>query len=321
MGAVLGGLITGGKPKEWVKGAAVGSVVGQTADSERRAAGADGPQEAKVANDKEATAMEKDSPVLREMVSTKAHKSGKFTVVEQTRKDEIKDQMDNEMDGDYAESSLIQRGELTTAKYSAFGTITRFETDRTQKGLSVVGGSETVIMEMTLDLRVVDNTVGTIVCSDQVTGKISTGTSQAGFMGFGSASENQGAIGELLDNLAQNVVAKIVTTLYPIKIISVNVDEKVVMISAGEALVSVGNRLAVYAQGAQVVDPDSGEVLGNEESTVGEVRVIETQARFSKCEIVIPLQRVQDIQVGQVCRPLEAVESGQAPESKPKFTF
>jgi len=257
-------------------------------------------------------------------VVTKAQKSGKFTVIEMTRINEIKRQMDNEVDGDYDQAALVQRGKMQSAKYSAFGTITRFETYRKQKGYSIVGGNETLTMKITLDMRLVDNELGTVVGSDQVTGQIDTTSSQVGVLGLGRASESQGEIGRLLDTLAQNVVAKIVTTLYPIKIIAVNADEKVVTVSAGETVVSVGDRLIVYARGKQVVDPDTGEVLGSEEMTAGEVVVYETQVKFSKCKIIKPTQRPEDLKVGQICRPLETADAdgpAQAPESKPRFTF
>ncbi len=326
MGGLLAGATVGAIAND-AKGALVGGLAGalggQTLDSGLRGNGR-GPQSAQMPSDQKETAIEKESQVLREMVLTKAQKSGKFTIVEQTRKDEIKEQMNNESDGDYDQSGLIQRGKMQSAKYSAFGTITRFETDRKQKGFSIVGGNESLTMRITLDLRLVDNESGTVVSSDQVTGSINSDSSQVGLLGFGTASENQGAIGALLDDLSKNVVAKIVSTLWPIKIISVNADEKVVMVNAGESVVPVGSRLAVYAQGEQVTDPETGEVLGSQETTVGEIEVFETTPRFSKCKIIKPLQRVQVIQVGQVCRALETADSGKpagASAGNPKFKF
>lgn len=324
-GAIVGGLVGAavGGTKETLAGIGVGALSGQTVDAGMRGQG-DGPQAAQKPSDREETAIGKESQVLREMVVTKAQKSGKFTVIEMTRINEIKRQMDNEVDGDYDQAALVQRGKMQSAKYSAFGTITRFETYRKQKGYSIVGGNETLTMKITLDMRLVDNELGTVVGSDQVTGQIDTTSSQVGVLGLGRASESQGEIGRLLDTLAQNVVAKIVTTLYPIRIIAVNADEKVVTVSAGETVVSVGDRLIVYDRGEQVVDPDTGEVLGSEEMTAGEVVVYETQVKFSKCKIIKPTQRPEDLKVGQICRPLETADAdgpAQAPESKPRFTF
>lgn len=329
-GAVLGTLV--GAAVGGAAAAVGGAVAGQVIDSERRQFGDHPGQGAHIPRDQRETAIEKESQVLREMVLTKAQKSGKFTVTEQTRKDEIKEQMDLEADGDYDTASLARRGRMQAARYSVFGTITRFETLRKQTGFSIIGGNETVTMKMTLDLRLVDNELGTVVVSDQVTGQIDTGNSQLGFMGLGTASESQGEIGQLMDDLAQNIVAKIVTTLWPIKIVSVNTAEKTAVINAGDAIVGVGQRLAVYGLGGELIDPETGEVLGHEETTIGELEVYEVQPRFSKCRILKPVRTPEEIRVGQICRPGAAVvhqrlaleetpPASPPPARRPTFTF
>ncbi len=306
-GALIGGLATGGKPAEWLGGALAGAVAGQVADSERRQYEHGGSQRnAQMPSDEKQTAIDKESQVLREMVRAKAHRSQRFTVVENDRIEEIRAQMNLETDGDYDTSSLVRRGRLQGAKYSAFGTITRFETNRRQRGFSVVGGQESVEMKITMFLRMVDNETGTTVVGDEVTSSIFTESSQAGFLGFGTASENQGAIGELMDNLAQNVIGKIVTTLWPIRVMQVNPAQRRVMISAGEAVVSQGDRLVVYQICDPVVDPYTGETVGHSETEIGTIEVIETQARFSVARIVKPVNNVEQVEVGFMCRPVIA---------------
>lgn len=313
LGALVGGVISGGR------GALAGAVAGGVVDSERRHYEYGGEDtDPQMPQDQRATAIAKESQVLREMVVTKAQKSGKFTVIEQARMDEIKAQMAHEMDGDYDESSLARRGRLQAAKYSVFGTITRFESARKQTSYSIIGGDETATMKMTLDLRLVDNELGTVVASDQVTAQINTGNSQVGFLGLGTASESQGEIGQLLDTLAQNVIAKVVMTLWPIKVVAVNTMEKIVTINAGDSIVWKGERLMVYGTGGEIVDPETGEVLGKEESTVGEIEVYDAQPRFSKCRIIRPSQRPQELCVGQICRPAESeVPAQPVPASTP----
>lgn len=327
LGTLVGGIVGGGR------GAVAGAVGGSVVDSERRkyeyGGGSPDPQQPQ---DQRATAIEKESQVLREMVLTKAQKSGKFTVVEQARIDEIKRQMDLELDGDYDEASLARRGRLQAAKYSVFGTITRFESSRKQTSYSIVGGDETMTMKMTLDLRLVDNELGTVVASDQVTAQIDSANSQVGFLGLGTASESQGEIGQLLDTLAQNVIAKVVMTLWPIKVVAVNTEEKIVTINAGDSIVWKGEHLMVYGTGGEIIDPETGEILGKEESNVGEIEVYDAQPRFSKCRIIRPSQRPQELVVGQICRPAEvAAPAKSAPASvpaapagggrRPAFTF
>lgn len=327
-GAVLGMLI--GSAVDGPKGAVGGAVAGQTFDSERRMYGDNPGAGATIPRDQRETAIEKESQVLREMVLTKAQKSGKFTVTEQTRKDEIKSQMDLEADGDYDASSLARRGRMQAARYSVFGTITRFETFRKQTGFSIMGGNETMTMKVTLDMRLVDNELGTVVISDQVTGQIDTANSQMGFLGLGTASESQGEIGQLLDVLAQNIIAKMVTTLWPIKIVQISTENKVVVINAGESIVSQGQHLAVYGTGGAIIDPETGEMLGHEETPIGEIEVCDVQPRFSKCRIIKPVHHPESIQVGHICRPGVAALPSKAPipapasapaARKPTFTF
>lgn len=304
LGAVAGGLLKGGKPEEWLPAALLGGVVGQVGDNERqRSNERDANKSNPVVGD--ASALKKESPVLREMVLTKAHASQRFSIIEDSRLDEIKELMDREEDGDFEESSLVRRGGLKTAKYSAFGTILRYETNSKKKGFSIAGGSEKVEMTLTMALRVVDNETGETVVSDQLSGSIETGSSQVGFLGFGTASENQGAIGELMDVLARNVIAKIVTSLWPIQIISVNWDERVVMINAGETIVKNRDRLTIFQPGEKIYDPYSGMELGSEEQTIGEIEIFETQAMFSRGRIIRPVGDTRNMVVaGQVCRPV-----------------
>lgn len=328
LGAVAGGLIKGGKPEEWIPAAVVGGAVGEVADNELEKSGdrrersredqANSRQQ-QAGNDR--TAITKESAVLREMVLTKAHASQRFQIIEDARLDEIEDYMNRETNGNFDASSLVKRGNLQSAKYSAFGTILRFETNSKRKGYSIAGGSEKVEMTLTMALRLVDNETGRVVVSDQISGSIDTGSSQVGFLGFGTASENQGAIGELMDVLARNVMAKIVTTLYPIQVIDVNVTERVVMINAGKTVVNRLDRLTVFQAGEKVYDPYSGMELGSSEQEVGEIEVFEVQARFSKARIIRPVKDIGlIIKRGNICRPaVEKTSAMERPERKGGF--
>lgn len=309
LGAIVGGLVKGGKPEDWLAGAAVGALAGGVVDSERRQyEHGEEPKGAEIPSDQAETAITKESQVLKVMVSTKLDKTGKFTLINPDRVGEIKKIMDNEADGDYDESNLVERGKLKSARYSAFGTITRFETNRKQTGFSIAGGSEAVEMKITADLSVVDNETGDTVISETITGSVTSKNSQAGFLGFGSASENQGAIGELMDSLSLSLAAKIATTLVPIKITSVNAKDRVVVLNYGETVVGNGYRLDVFDRGEEIVDEDTGEIIGHSETKVGMIEVVDLQPRFSKGKIIRPASSkgVDVIRKGQICRVVNA---------------
>ncbi len=312
LGAIAGGLLAGGRPQDWIAGAAVGAVTGDVADQERRRederrqARRDGGRD-----DQDSTALDRESPILREMMLTKAHASQRFRVIEDlggARREEIEMQMQFEEDGSFDRSTVAQRGRLQGAQYSAFGTILRFETNRQQTGFGPAGGRRNLEMKITLALRLVDNETGEIIISDQVISSIVTEAREAGFLGFGTRSENEGAIGELLDRLSEDVMAKIVTTLWPIRVISVVQGERwpAVMLNAGETVLSRGQRLTVFRRGEAVFDPYSGMELGNAETNVGELEVFDVQPRFSRARIVLPVSGKEVITKNieeLICRP------------------
>jgi curli biogenesis system outer membrane secretion channel CsgG len=318
LGAIAGGVARGGGPSEWIPGAIVGGIAGSVADQERQRQSDISERRKQDARDEQSiTSMDRSSPVLREMVITKATASQRFDVVENIRMDEIFAQMDQDLDGNFDPNRLPQRGQLQGAKYSVFGTILRFETNRRQTGFGVAGGREQVEMSITLALRVVDNETGRMEISDQITSSIVTGSQQTGFLGFGTSSENQGAIGELLDNLSQDIIAKIVTTLYPIQIINVNHAEQTVILNAGETILSRNDRLRVFETGEQIVDPYSGMILGNAETEIAEILITETHPGFSRGRITrLRPNANSPLAAGQICRPVVNNSSNAVPQRR-----
>ena len=49
--------------------------------------------------------------------------------------------------------------------------------------------------------------------------------------------------------------------------------------------VKVGDTFTVYALGEEIIDPDTGESLGSEETKVGTVEVIEVKEKYSKARV------------------------------------
>jgi hypothetical protein len=72
---------------------------------------------------------------------------------------------------------------------------------------------------------------------------------------------------------------------FPIKV--VKIDEDGVLINRGsETGIGRNTYYNVWVLGEELKDPDTGEVLGKEETRVGKVLIVELQSRFSKARIV-----------------------------------
>ncbi len=116
------------------------------------------------------------------------------------------------------------------------------------------------------------------------------------------ASNNAEATDEILRrvtrDMAEWVANRVANLIFPVKVISRA--DKQVMINRGEAggLV-IGQIWTANAPGKQLTDPDTGEILGVEETPVGKVRITEILPKFSKAEVI----EDQGIAVGAILRP------------------
>ena len=66
------------------------------------------------------------------------------------------------------------------------------------------------------------------------------------------------------------------------------------------------DQLVLFETGESFVDPDTGEVLGSEETEIGRVQITEAEARFSKARII---GESFDVEAGSILkRPTVPVE-------------
>jgi len=81
-------------------------------------------------------------------------------------------------------------------------------------------------------------------------------------------------------------VAVLITTgIFPMKVVVVQKDGTVIL-NYGDGALEKGMVLEVYEVGEGFKDPDTGEVLGAEETLVGTVEITQTTAKFSKGVVV-----------------------------------
>ncbi|HEX8444120.1 MAG TPA: CsgG/HfaB family protein [Allosphingosinicella sp.] len=85
----------------------------------------------------------------------------------------------------------------------------------------------------------------------------------------------------LMRSAADKVASGLVTAIYPIQIAAVQGDGSLIL-NYGEGSLAPGAVMAVYTKGDIIRDPSSGEVIGNNETKLGLIRVSEVQPRMSK---------------------------------------
>jgi len=89
---------------------------------------------------------------------------------------------------------------------------------------------------------------------------------------------------DLYDTTSLRLVYRTLETIYPVRLL--NVEGGQVFVNRGEGAIRVGDEFEVYALGVELLDPDTGELLGSSERRVALLRVTRVSPRFSEAEIL-----------------------------------
>jgi hypothetical protein len=86
-------------------------------------------------------------------------------------------------------------------------------------------------------------------------------------------------------SMAEKIAVHVADVIFPAKVLIKR--DNIVTINRGEgAGVAVGDVFDVFAQGEELKDPDTGEVLGREEVKVGKVKISQINAKMSQAEVM-----------------------------------
>ncbi|NYT58208.1 hypothetical protein H0A65_04640 [Alcaligenaceae bacterium] len=101
---------------------------------------------------------------------------------------------------------------------------------------------------------------------------------------FGGTYEDVSSIGtgtltRLISDAADKLMGKLVTSIYPIRVVKVMGD--IAIINRGEGGAAAGQTYAVFQVGEELTDPRSGESLGSLEVEVGIGKITEVKPKFS----------------------------------------
>lgn len=228
---------------------------------------------------------------FRAMLETAIAKTGKMDVMERGALDQLLTEQGLTEVG--LTTSGGSFGNLTGVDYYVYGTITRFGAK--QSGFSLSDGQQggrggslisrnRVETEMGVDLKVTDVETGHIVIADSVSSTVKQG---GGFSvaGFSKAKDSGDPFADVQSAVAAKIAEAIVTSRIPIKVIQIQ-DDGTLIVNYGNVFFSGGEQLAAFKVGESFVDPDTGEVLGAEETHVGTIQVTRVEPRFSRAKTI-----------------------------------
>lgn len=127
-------------------------------------------------------------------------------------------------------------------------------------------------------------------------------------------AQDDSAYVELVNQLSTRCAQRITDILFPAKVVTVTGDAVVINRGAG-TMINRGEVWEVYATGKELRDPDTGEILGKEETKMGEIVINDVLPKASRAQLV---GENRGVGPGQIARQkLQMPPTQQVPQSAP----
>lgn len=225
----------------------------------------------------------------QDMFVTELVKRGSYRVIERERLNAIMQEKGLTLSGDVDPKTAMKIGKILGVEYLIAGALTELGAQKTNVNTPWLRGLPSVNvgvqkMDCAIDARAFSTTTGEIVWADSAKEESSSSTVYVAGAGGGVDDQRK------LDKLVRPVIVKLADSLSK-KTLSTSglggagdasgiagkiakVEGGVIYLNVGaEAGVKEGEEFDVFRQGAPIKDPDTGEVLGQNETKLGRIRV------------------------------------------------
>lgn len=217
--------------------------------------------------------------------------SSRFSVIEREKLDLVLQEQGLSTSGALDQQTAAKVGQILGVRYIITGGIDKFAINTTKGGFGGIGGSYTKA-ETTINLRLIDTTTAERIIAVSADGDVKKGGGFA--LGANLSREDEwGIASEALEKASEEVVKEFENHNGLNKLAAGGAmggtEGKIIKVEGNRAWINmgsmsglqVGDRYTVYSIGEALVDPDTGQVLGVDESEIGEGEIVEVQDRFS----------------------------------------
>jgi curli biogenesis system outer membrane secretion channel CsgG len=222
------------------------------------------------------------------MLETALAKSGMFDVYTRAEMDKVLKEQALGQSGMMTQQSAAKAGQLIGVNVIVVGTVTEFGEKAGGVNVFFLAGGQKTTARVVIDVQLIDTTTGKIVKALSAEGEESnTGVSL--FVVSGGTSLDDTKVGKAMrkaiNKLVDEVSAEVANIPWSAKI--VKADGGMIYINAGvSSNLQPGMKFLVYRAGEDLIDPDTGESLGKEETLAGEVMLTQVLEKISKAAIV-----------------------------------
>lgn len=239
----------------------------------------------------------------QDMFVTELVKTGKYRVIDREQLAALMQEKNLSLSGDVDPKTAVKAGKLLGVEYFITGALTELGVANRGARVPGFGGLPSVRvgsqkMDASIDARLINTTTGEIVWAD--TAKEETSDASVYVAGAGGGVEDQRKLDRVLRPVVVKLAASMAKAETPTSGLGgasdasgvagkiANVEGGSVFLNVGaEAGVKEGDTFDVYRVGKVIKDPDTGEVLGADETKVGKVKVTKVMgARLSTASVV-----------------------------------
>jgi curli biogenesis system outer membrane secretion channel CsgG len=221
---------------------------------------------------------------ISDMLVTALVKSGNFLVIERQEIERIIQEQQFGTSFMVTPETAPKVGQILGAELFIVGSVSEFGQKESNigGGFSVFGGGvSTKKSRAVIDIRLVNTSTGEIIAAESEEGtESSTGISvRYEDIDFSNQNSwNDTDIGKAAREAINGCVKLITENMEKIpwsgKVLKVNTDGTLLMKPGSEGKVKPGMELFVFRKGEEVKDPDTGLVLGSEETKIGKIEVV-----------------------------------------------
>jgi curli biogenesis system outer membrane secretion channel CsgG len=237
---------------------------------------------------------------LADMLVTELVKQGTYKVMERAELEKVMQEQQLGASGAVTPESAAKIGQLLGVELMVTGSVSEFGTKESGTNVGggllggIGGGFKKQSARVVVDIRLVNTTSAEIVTAETATGEesstsISVYTPEIDFSNPKSWDDTiQGKAARKAITQCVNIIGTAMNKLpWAGKILKVNDDGSVMMKPGSEGGVKEGMEFDVFSKGQPVVDPDTGESMGSEETKVGSIKVIKDLPGGKACRASI----------------------------------
>jgi len=184
---------------------------------------------------------------------------------------------------DLAKGNAAESGGIENANYLVLPTVQGFKFYRSSTPVPNLDNkwfrADSGMLE--IHAQIVDTTTGGIKSTFYLKSSFSTGKNVVNSKGGAPSSQH---FTKMAKKVSAQMADQLVDTVFPMKVLTTKGNQ--VWINRGQdGGLKEGEVLQVYRPGEQLVDPDTGEVLGSAEEMIGTIKVVRINPKFTITEV------------------------------------